>query len=273
MPTSASPPPHLPRGDVPDEPLMDGAIPAATLIIMRRGAHADEILMVRRSQTMAFAAGAAVFPGGRIEPDDHQVAAAHGLDASSLWAAARVAAIREALEETGLPLGWPGLDPADVPTVRAALLDGAPLSALLAQRGDRLALDALQPWARWCPNFKESRTFDTCFFIVAAPPDLIDRHQPSIDIAEHSHWFWTSARGALDAADKGAISVIFPTRRNLERLAQFDRFAEAHAHARAIPAWRITPWIDAGDGEARLCIPADAGYPVCSAPLATVRRG
>ena len=59
----------------------DGAIPAATLVIMRpsdRGGP-DEILMVKRSVTMAFAAGAVVFPGGRVDPDDYRVARLYGL--------------------------------------------------------------------------------------------------------------------------------------------------------------------------------------------------
>src|SRR3546814_19912781 len=48
----------------------EGAIPAATLVIMRPAPRAgpDELLMVKRATTMAFAAGAVVFPGGRIDP-------------------------------------------------------------------------------------------------------------------------------------------------------------------------------------------------------------
>src|SRR3546814_5155188 len=53
----------------PPEVLPDGAIPAATLVIMRPSdsGGADEILMVKRSAKMVFAAGAVVFPGGRSE--------------------------------------------------------------------------------------------------------------------------------------------------------------------------------------------------------------
>ena len=56
--------------------LPDGAIPAATLVIMRPSGNGgpDEILMVKRASNMAFAAGAVVFPGGRVDPDDHLVA-------------------------------------------------------------------------------------------------------------------------------------------------------------------------------------------------------
>ena len=75
-------------------------IPAATLVIFRhRAAAPPELLVVERSATMAFAGGAIVFPGGRIDADDHAIAAAHSHEPEE--GAARVAAIRETLEESG----------------------------------------------------------------------------------------------------------------------------------------------------------------------------
>ncbi len=251
-----------------EEIVIEGAIPAATLVIMRPGADAAELLLVKRATNMAFAAGAVVFPGGRIDPDDHEVAALHGM--ATLEGAARVAALRETIEETGLPVGWPTLEPDSLAAVRADLLSERPLSSILAQRGDRLELDRLVPFARWCPNFKEARTFDTWFFAVAAPDH---GHELSVSEAEHSHIFWGTAQGALEAADAGDISIIFPTRRNLERLAghaSVDSFAQ---HARQFPVRRITPWIEQGEGSARLCIPDDLGYPVTSENWEKVRRG
>src|SRR3546814_5212330 len=63
------------------------------------------------------------------------------------------------------------------------------LSDLLAARGERLALETLVPFARWCPNFKEARTFDTRFYAVAAPPH---GHELTVEEAEHSQIFWRS---------------------------------------------------------------------------------
>jgi 8-oxo-dGTP pyrophosphatase MutT (NUDIX family) len=250
--------------------VIDGAIPAATLVIMRPGACGDELLLVKRATTMAFAAGAVVFPGGRIDPDDYIVAAMHGAEAGDAIAAARVAAIRETIEETGLAVGWPDLAAADIAGVRAALLEEYPLSSLLTERGQRLALDALTPFARWCPNFKESRTFDTWFFAARAPDH---GHELSVSLAEHSHIFWDSARGALDAADRGDISIIFPTRRNLERLAAYPSHDGFVSHAAAHPVRRITPWIEQRDDAQWLCIPDDLGYPVTSESWTQVKRG
>lgn len=250
--------------------VIDGAIPAATLVIMRPRDEADELLLVKRSAKMAFAAGAVVFPGGRIDPDDHVVAAMHGAGEDDMMTAARVAAIRETVEETGLPVGWPDLEPDDIADVRAALLAEYPLSQLLAEREQRLELDALTPFARWCPNFKEARTFDTWFFAARAPDH---GHELSVSMAEHSHIFWDSARGALAAADRGEISIIFPTRRNLERLAAHPAHDQFVAHAAAHPVRRITPWIEQRDDMQWLCIPDDLGYPVTSESWTHVKRG
>ena len=256
----------------PPEILPDGAIPAATLVIMRPSdsGGADEILMVKRSTKMAFAAGAVVFPGGRVDPDDYLVARQHGVGIDEADGAARVAALRETLEETGLAVGWPGLAEGDVAEVRQALLAGTLLSEILAARGDRIALESLVPFARWCPNFKEARTFDTRFYAVAAPPHS---HELTVEEAEHSHIFWASAEATLAMADRGDVAVIFPTRRNLERLAQANDFPDFSAHSGQFPVELITPWIEDREGQSFLCIPGHLGYPVTSESFDRVRRG
>ena len=44
--------------------------PAATVVLLRPGAAGLEVLLTHRPATMAFAAGAHVFPGGRVDPAD-----------------------------------------------------------------------------------------------------------------------------------------------------------------------------------------------------------
>jgi len=60
--------------------LADEAIPAATLIVVRdRAGSAPDLLMVERAEGMAFAAGALVWPGGRIDQADRNRASELGL--------------------------------------------------------------------------------------------------------------------------------------------------------------------------------------------------
>src|SRR5690606_24266701 len=85
-------------------------IPAATVIPMRdRPGGPPELLLLRRSAGMNFAASAWTFPGGRIDPGDG-IATQNDLDAED--AAARVGAIRETIEEAGVAIGLAPSPPA-----------------------------------------------------------------------------------------------------------------------------------------------------------------
>lgn len=257
-----------------ESPDLPPARPAATLVVFdeRAGDGAPSLLMVRRSQTMAFAGGAVVFPGGRVDADDHVLAArlGDGLDGDD--AAGRVAAIRETIEETGLVVGSAnGPLAADaIAAMRRDLHGGALFSALIEQHGLALDLGAVVPFARWIPNLNNHRRFDTRFYLArgsAAGGAL------SVDATENSALFWASAAETLALAERGEIDVIFPTRRNLERLMQYASFAEAVACTERHPPQIISPWIERRDGERFLMIPADQGYPVIEQRLETVMRG
>lgn len=242
-------------------------IPAATLVLMRERADGPpQLLMTERTGQMAFAAGALVFPGGRIDADDH--ASAESRDIPD--AAARVAAIRETIEETGLAPGLvPAPDAATVQALRDGIAGERSFAVLLAEHGLALDLGALTPFACWCPNFRETRRFDTLFYLAVAPADA---PEPTVAEAEAVRAFWASAAEILAEVDAGRAHVIFPTRRNLERLAGFSSIAEAYADAARHPVTRITPWVAEVDGAPHVCIPEGIGYPVTSEPLETARR-
>ncbi|WP_136162839.1 NUDIX domain-containing protein [Sphingomonas flavalba] len=246
-------------------------IPAATLILLRdRIAAPPELLVVQRSGEMAFAAGALVFPGGRVDPGDHALAAAIGGGLAAEDAAARVAAIRETIEESGLAIGLdPAPDTAALAALRAGLHAGQPFGPLLAAAGLRLKTDTLVPFARWCPKLPHARIFDTRFYLARAPAG---GPAARVDATENVRLFWGSATAVLAACDRGEDKVIFPTRRNLERLAQFASFADAVADAGRHPISTITPWIEEVDGERYLRIPEGRGYPVAREPVATAMR-
>ena len=251
------------------------ATPAATLVIFRRDAAggAPQILMVERSANMKFAGGAAVFPGGRVDDADRELAAALGAaDEEAVHElAARIAAVRETLEETGLVVGLcqrPTLDEAR--RAREILLAEGTLAPTLAAMGWELDLDALVPFARWRPKHRHMRIYDTRFYLADLGTGAVDL---LVDATENTSLFWTSAAEALDHADAGRISVIFPTRRNLERLAQFGSFDEAVAHVEQYPSQMITPFVTEEDGKKWLRIPHDAGYPVTGEVLESAARG
>ncbi|WP_374280310.1 NUDIX domain-containing protein [Novosphingobium sp.] len=251
------------------------ATPAATLVIFRNdpAGGPPQLLMVERSASMTFAGGAAVFPGGRVDEADRTFALALGAsdDDARDELAARIAAVRETLEETGLAVGIrqrATLDEAR--RARALLLEGGELAPVLTEMAWELDLEMLVPFARWRPKHREVRVFDTRFYLADLGTGAVEL---LVDSTENTHLFWASAQGALDLADSGKIKVIFPTRRNLERLAQFHSFDDALAHVAVFPSQMITPFMELRDGEPWLMIPGETGYPVLGEKLETAARG
>ena len=247
--------------------------PAATVVIVRdmTGAR-PQILMVERAGSMAFAAGALVFPGGAVDEADRDLASAIAGGSDLDEAAARVAAIRETLEESGLGIGFANpLDPRQLAEMRAALQGGASFATLVDAHRLQLDLEQLVPFSRWHPSRPElaTRLFDTRFYVARAPAE----QEASVDLTENIRLFWGSADEVIARCDAGEGRIIFPTRRNLERLALFGSFDEIAAHAASFPVERIRPWVEERDGLPHLCIPTHLGYPVTSEPMTSVRRG
>ena len=243
------------------------ARPAATLILLRETAPAapPDLLMVERSARMLFAAGAAVFPGGAVDAADHALAAQHApADPDDL--AARIAAIRETLEETGLAIGLTGpTAPEHHAAARADLAADPSLAALLAKRGWHLAPDLLIPYARWRPPFANG--FDTRFYLARLPAHA---PAPTPDHTENARAWWSPAAATLAAAD---TRLLFPTQCTLARLAPHASFAEAAADAaRHPPTAALTPQIERIADADWLTVPPGHGYPPLRQPLATAQR-
>ena len=242
------------------------AIPAATLIVVRdRAAGPPELLMVERAEGMAFAAGALVFPGGRIDRADRELASKVGIDPAA------VAGVRETVEETAVPVGLAPLPtPAAAIDLQRALVADQPLAQLLEDGGLRIDPAALTPFARWVPKFHAVRRFDTLFFVARCPPG---EWQPRVIEGECAGAEWLSAREVLEREMEGEARLIFPTRRTLERLAQHSSFDEIVADALAHPVEPISPWVEERDGEKFITIPSNLGFPVTQERLDGLWRG
>jgi 8-oxo-dGTP pyrophosphatase MutT (NUDIX family) len=242
--------------------MSEEAIPAATLIVVRdRAGGPPELLMVERAEGMAFAAGALVFPGGRIDSADSDL----GMDA------ALVAAVRETIEETAIPVALEPLPERDAALdLQRRLVADEPFSALLSRAQLSIAADALTRFARWVPKFHAVRRFDTLFFVARCP---VGDWRPQVIEGECARALWISAADALDRERQGEARLIFPTKRTLERLAQHSSFDEIRADALAHPIEPVTPWVEERDGHQFITIPAHLGFPVTQERLDGLWRG
>ncbi|MBC7505474.1 MAG: NUDIX hydrolase [Sandarakinorhabdus sp.] len=260
------------------------SIQAATVILLRETAAGLETLMVRRGNNLAFAGGALVFPGGRVDAADITTArdpalafGFAGLDDTD--AAARIAACREALEETGVLLtSGEAPDPVALANARAALSAGpdtaeaSSFAAMLAALGHRVDAARFVPFARWEPPAAAAikRRFDTHFYLADAGNTASAAISP--DGNEAVAIQWTTAAAVLTAEVLGQAALVFPTKCNLHRIGQYADIASIMAAAAARTPPFIQPEIIDRGGAKWLVIPNDCDYPVTEERLGDVRR-
>ncbi len=259
---------------------MDNAlIPAATVLLLR-DKPAFEVLMVERHADIVFAGGALVFPGGRIDAGDHSAEwAAHcdGLDEiPSEQHAPRIAALREAFEETGILIARrdgaaiSGDDANRLAPWRTRIEnDDSLFLQMIREEGLTLEVRTLHLFARWRPpQAVAHRRYDTWFFAVQAP----DNQTARADGGEATEVVWTAPAAALAARDKGLRKMIFPTSRNVELLNLSGSANEAFAFAAKRPIRPVEPHIVERGAGRFLTIPEDLGYPVTEEPLEQTMR-
>jgi 8-oxo-dGTP pyrophosphatase MutT (NUDIX family) len=259
---------------------------AATVMLLRpaRDGHAEasaaagpglQVYMLRRRSSMAFAAGAYVFPGGSVDASDGDAGIAWaGPDAAEwgqlLGAPAELArtlvcaAVRETFEECGVLLAGP--DAGTVLTAaedegweedRRQLLAGSlSLARLLHRRGLVLRSDLLRPWARWITPVTEERRYDTRFFAAALPAGQVAR-----DVSgEADETAWLEPGAALEAAGRREIALFPPTAVTLGELRACGTVPAALAARRRMTA--LIPEVMVADGAAWLTVPDSVEYPL-----------
>ena len=192
--------------------------PAATIALIRNGPEGLETWMMRRVVGMAFASGAVVFPGGRVDDADADEAIAwHGNTPEALAnrlgievsraRALVTAALRELFEEAGVLLTTPRPLGDVEPERRALETRNLRLSDWLAEKAYALDVSGIQPWARWVTPPTEPRRFDTWFFVVSMPSGVDARSAST----EASSAGWIGVREALDLAERRELLVLPPT--------------------------------------------------------------
>jgi 8-oxo-dGTP pyrophosphatase MutT (NUDIX family) len=246
------------------------AVPSATILLLRGDHSALEVFMVVRHHQIDFASGALVFPGGKVDPQDTDPAVAERCDGAADDASTRaiqIAAIREAYEECGVLLARPagssqlisGAQLAPLDCLRMEIQSGAVgFLEFLRTHDLRLACDQLVPFAHWITPEMMPKRFDTHFFVADAPVDQVALH----DGHESVDSVWITPQAALAGASDGRYTVIFPTLRQIEKLAHSVSPRAAIERARASHVVTVTPWTENRADGAYLCIPADAGYDI-----------
>jgi 8-oxo-dGTP pyrophosphatase MutT (NUDIX family) len=256
---------HGDRNDMP-------ARASATVLLLRDAPSGLEVFLLKRHGLSDVLGGAYVFPGGKVDPEDAELAhqldrapeALHaalgeaglsGVEAQSLF----VAAIREVFEETGVLF-------ADVEPGRAAGAwdlhrAGSPFAELALGGRWTLRASALQPWSRWITPLVGGvirKRFDTRFFVATVPAGQTARH----DDKEATEGLWLSPRDALRQYWARAIELAPPQIMSLSHLALHADAASVIEEARRTVPPTVQPEAFQEDGVRVLCYPGDPRHTV-----------
>jgi len=250
------------------------------------GGSSVEVCMLRRNLASEFVAGAYVFPGGSVDPEDHgpqvealcrgrsdaDASAVLGVESGGLayW----VAALRECFEESGVMLarhrragsGDDGdlLDTSDPAvatrfgTYRDAVNDGRMGLLDICRREDLvLAVDDVYYVSHWITPELAPRRYDTRFFITAAPPGQVAHHDDTETIAT----IWVRPTEALSRESRGEIELLPPTIANLRSIEGFSSTRQVMTWASQVThVTTILPIVLVEDGHILILRPGDEGY-------------
>ena len=229
---------------------------AATIIVLRQSADGSsaEVLLLQRSRKVGFFPRAWVFPGGRLDPEDHTLASTgsvpgqHPTDRPFA-----VAAIRECFEESGIWLGQG--TPSE--QLRNRLLDTR--AGIVAADHVVPDLSRLRRWAWWITPEAERRRYDTRFFITRLTRE--QSAHATHDARETVDSRWLTAADAIEAAVQGTLFVAPPTWRTLQELAAFDTLDDIWAHALERPIPPVMPVLERTEHGVAIRLPGHAAHP------------
>jgi 8-oxo-dGTP pyrophosphatase MutT (NUDIX family) len=243
---------------------------AATVVLLRSGEAGPETYLLRRQASMAFAGGMCVFPGGGVDPRDHDSSVAWVGPSPAEWAqrlgceeslarALVCAAVRETFEESGVLLAGPSPDSVVSDTTdegweadRVAL-ESRELSMtdFLLRRGLVLRTDLLGAWSGWLTPIFEPRRYETWFFVAVLPEGQVTRDVST----ESSSVHWTPALAAVEAVEAREILMLPPTYLTCLDVAQHPTPDHVLAEAAGRTVEMFTPQVVSSGDEFVLSMP------------------
>ncbi|MGH3653979.1 NUDIX hydrolase [Glutamicibacter sp.] len=173
---------------------------AASVLLLREATGGFEVFIQHRVNTMDFAAGMVVYPGGRVDAQDGQMVDGAELDSALLGKHAQQWAHTSILGEG---------------PERAEYLAGEILAAarreVFEETGLLLDPGQLHPWANWVTPAGFPRRFDTYFFVAALRAGQEPVHQTTEAVISK----WISPQELFASLERGEIKMMRPTQRTL----------------------------------------------------------
>lgn len=182
---------------------------AVSVLPLRDGPDGIEAFVQHRVATMDFAAGAVVFPGGRVDPGDLAAGAALTIDPALIDA--HEAAWRHT---AALPGG-------------ARTLLATACREVAEETGAVLDPSRLVPWDDWITPVGYPRRFDVRFLLYAAPPAEQAAFGHTTTEAHRSEWLPLAE--IVRATEAGRLALLPPTRTLVDELSALASVADVLA--------------------------------------------
>ncbi|MGH2741224.1 MAG: NUDIX hydrolase [Thermoleophilaceae bacterium] len=133
----------------------------------------------------------------------------------------------------------------------------AAVRELREEAGVELAPDAeVVPWSRWITPEEVKVRFDTWFYVAEAPPGA----RATVDGGECVDARWLRPAAALEAFGRDELTLVFPTIKHLEAIAQADSVADALEKARTREVVPVQPRVVKRGDSAQIVLPGEPGY-------------
>ena len=190
--------------------------PSATVVLLNKKNEDIDVLLLHRDKSLSFFGGTWVFPGGRVEQRDY-------INASTtrFIDVARVAAVREVMEETGVDI----------------------------QSND------LTPLSLWTTPEGMSKRFKTWFFYT-----IVRSREVFVDNKEITGYQWMSPKKALEAHERNKLPLSPPTYVTLNMLYSHKSANQLYHGNRSLPPLIFTPKPLQIEGGICFLYEGDAGY-------------
>jgi 8-oxo-dGTP pyrophosphatase MutT (NUDIX family) len=203
---------------------------------------------LKRPRRSGFAAGAWVFPGGVVDPDD---ALLPGSPAEAAFWAGRLrlqdpreawgyvaAGVRETWEETGILLGGHEVPRKRVDALRTKLLaQEISFSGALDALRVELPAESMIYIAHWITPEREPRRYDTRFFVASVPGAA----EPALLGEELVEFRWLAPARAIAGHETEELIMLPPTLHTLRRMTGFPTLPALLEALREQPVRTILP--------------------------------
>lgn len=194
---------------------------AATVVLLRDSPDGPEVLLLERPRHRGSFAGAWVFPGGGVDPDDRLPTDA----AAPAGRAGSLAELPGSAADRAAAAGWAAA-PARAEAIEQLAARRAAVREVREETALEVAPEALVATALWVPPLNVPKRLRTWFYLATAPPGTIVLAEDEV-----IDFVWLRPAAALERHASAVMTLVAPTWVTLHGLQGYESVADIVAAA------------------------------------------